>query len=309
MRTRFRNVALATIAAFGIALSAAIPARADDTPASNFGLLNASAATSANCTSQSCVTLPRTPLPSQSVCFIQVTGTFVGTIILEGSLTAANYVQQSNVVVYGGTGSQSSITAAGLYSAACAPIPQVRMTAYTSGTAQVAVFAADYRFGAATAAGTTSTNIAQVAGTTLSNTTGVPTTTFGKVNTVGQPCIGVSTLAGATVPSANQTTTLVPSTTQQIVALAASTVVHVCSFDVSVNLTTGGTFSLEYGTGTLCAVGTTVFYNLAEGVGTFDPGRGTGGQDLFSIPSGNALCIVSPAFVGTAFINTGTSQY
>lgn len=153
------------------------------------------------------------------------------------------------------------------------------------------------------------TNINALAGTTLSNARGLPVTTLGIPNTPGQPCIGISTIGGTAVPSANQSVTLVASSTQQVVGLAASTVVHVCAFDISATLTAGATFSLEYGTGTLCAVGTTVFANYSYGIGTFDFGRGTGGQDLFSIPTGNAFCIASGAFVGTAFLNSGTSQY
>lgn len=161
-----------------------------------------------------------------------------------------------------------------------------------------------------TSTGTTSSNIAQIAGQALITTAGLPFQYYGKPNTPGQPCWGVSTLTGTQIPSANQSLALVGSSTQQIVGLAASTVIHVCSFDISASLTAGATFSLEYGTGTLCAVGTTVFANYAVGiVAAVDVGRGTGGQDLFSIPSGNAFCIVSGAFIGSAFFNSGTSQY
>lgn len=248
------------------------------------------------------------PLNGQATCSVIVYSAGTGLTMVP---LASSDGGTTNVTVT--TINNGAITTFGTFQGNVAPFGlnqfSLNITALTSGTVSGTVTCSP-AIGALSQTGTNSTNITQIgAGGTLPSTRGLPTTPFQVANTVGQGCIGESTQTGTLVPSANQSIALVASTTQQIVGAVASTVIHVCNFDISAALTAGGTFSLEYGTGTLCGTGTVVFANYAFGVTTVDIGRGTGSQDLFSIPSAVSWCIVSPAFVGSAFLNAGDSQF
>ena len=82
-------------------------------------------------------------------------------------------------------------------------------------------------------------------------------------------------------------------TTTQLVANSGVSSIYVTSFNV---IGSGsGAVTFEYGTGTNCAVGTTVLtgaYPLVPDAGV-SVGSGTG--TVLRIPSGNALCIVTTA--------------
>ena len=83
--------------------------------------------------------------------------------------------------------------------------------------------------------------------------------------------------------------------TTQLVALSAGKVIHVTEWNAMAGGTTNLTF--EYGTGTLCATGTTVLtgaYPLTAQQGAA-PGGGLG--PILVVPAGNALCVVNSAAV------------
>lgn len=94
--------------------------------------------------------------------------------------------------------------------------------------------------------------------------------------------IGCTNSAVVSVPSG---------TTVQIVALTAGKQIRVCSFGLSISL--AGTAQFEYGTGTLCATGTTALtgaMNMTAGV-PFTMTMAEG--QLFASASANALCIAA----------------
>lgn len=165
---RFVRPASAAVLTLALAASLALPAGAQNAPVVSSGTLNAAVATNAACSFNSCVSLAG-PMPTQSVCWIEVAGPFVGTLVVEGTLTGAQFATQANITAYGGATAAASITAVGLYQAACAPATTVRMSAYTSGLAKVQIFAANYFLSAAT----------PVTGTVTSSLTGTSTTTAG----------------------------------------------------------------------------------------------------------------------------------
>lgn len=84
-------------------------------------------------------------------------------------------------------------------------------------------------------------------------------------------------------------------TTTQLVALSGTTKIYVTAWDVIAAGT--GNVTLEYGTGTACATGTTVLtgaYNLVAQAGI---SKGDGSAPVLVVPSGNALCILTSAAV------------
>lgn len=104
--------------------------------------------------------------------------------------------------------------------------------------------------------------------------------------------IGCTNSAVVSVPSG---------TTVQIVALTAGKQIRVCSFGLSISL--AGTAQFEYGTGTLCATGTTALtgaMNMTAGV-PFTMNMAEG--QLFASASANAVCIVAATGNVNGFIS------
>ena len=85
-------------------------------------------------------------------------------------------------------------------------------------------------------------------------------------------------------------------TATQVVAISGSTKIYLCAMVVGWGGGTSPTFSLEYGTGTNCATGTTVVIP-ATAISTGTPNSPAYPNDFFVTPGGQALC----------YILTGTS--
>jgi hypothetical protein len=84
-------------------------------------------------------------------------------------------------------------------------------------------------------------------------------------------------------------------TTTQLVAISASTVIYVTSFDVIAGGT--GNITFVYGTGSSCGTGTTSLtgpYNLTAQAGI---AKGSGIGTVLKVPAGNALCVTTSAAV------------
>ncbi len=116
-------------------------------------------------------------------------------------------------------------------------------------------------------------------------------------NQAGNPCFS----AGAVTQSVTGSTSGTASV--QIVALGSGQKVFVCSLIVVGVSGTTPTFSLQYGTGSNCASGTTVFIGAwtttANTVYSF-------GYPVFIVPSGNAICYLDS---GTSPIQRYTMMY
>lgn len=131
-------------------------------------------------------------------------------------------------------------------------------------------------------AGTASTHVETVQG--ISGGTAVP--------------VSLASIPAAANP--NQATASVPinvstATTTQLVALSSGKVIYVSAWDVEV--AGADNITLEYGTGTACATGTTVLtgaYNFAANGGI---SKGSGIAPVLFVPASNALCIVTSAAV------------
>lgn len=76
---------------------------------------------------------------------VQITGTFVATLIIQGSIDGVNWINMSSLVNVNGGAGLSTITAAGIYQVDVAGLNYLRVTAsaYTSGTANVAMSQTD----------------------------------------------------------------------------------------------------------------------------------------------------------------------
>lgn len=95
--------------------------------------------------------------------------------------------------------------------------------------------------------------------------------------------------ANASVPIA-----ITSAVTTQLVGLTAGQTIYITGYTVTTPGT--GNFTLEYGTGTLCATGTTVLTGTYEfGPSASGPGVNVGGAlgSLHTLPAGNALCAVT----------------
>lgn len=316
MLNRFRSVALATIAALGIALGAHLPAGAQTGPQAASGVLNNAAASNAVCTAQSCVSLPIQPLPTQSVCWVQVDGTFAGTLVVEGSLSGAAYTAQANVTVYGGTTTQANITAIGLYQAPCGPLTSVRMSAYTSGSARVTLYAANFQLSGVTPttlAGTSAVNNSQIAGSNVTTATGLAGQRIYPTNTSGGGCNGVNLSTGTQITKvilAPVTITASEASTQ-IIALAASKFVHICAFSLSGVTSATGVINILTGTGANCAGTPATLFTYNPPASGFDFNQGNGEMGVLDSLTAGAICVSSGAFVATAgpTLNITYAQY
>lgn len=104
-------------------------------------------------------------------------------------------------------------------------------------------------------------------------------------------------LAAATTPLDNSSVAINVSTatTTQLVAISASTLIYVTSFDVIAGGT--GNITFVYGTGASCGTGTTSLtgpYNLTAQAGI---SKGAGIGTVLKVPAGNALCVTTSAAV------------
>ena len=109
----------------------------------------------------------------------------------------------------------------------------------------------------------------------------------------GDPCFGNNVKLSVPI-------NVVTATTTQLVALNATKTIYVCGsfFTVASSATTVATAQFEYGTGASCGTGTTA---LTGAMGTGTATATNDGEDIvipgdytsFSIPVGNALCLVT----------------
>lgn len=112
-------------------------------------------------------------------------------------------------------------------------------------------------------------------------TAGTLTASFSSIDTTSlDPCF-VTAKQSVAISIAGATAT-------QLVALAAGKSVYVCGFTASVGATT--TIQLQYGTGSVCASGTTQLTGvIAPSTGTVVSFAADGTE--FTAPAGNALCL------------------
>jgi len=172
---------------------------------------------------------------------------------------------------------------------------------------------------AVSAAGALSANLAQIAGNTIlagngATGTGSPRVTIANDNSAiagwGLGAIGSAAPSGGqqtgvrsganmvamTQANASAAISVTTATTTQLVALSASAVIHVTSFDVIAAGT--GNIKFVYGTGSSCGTGTTDLtgnYNLTAQAGI---AKGSGIGPVLVVPAGNALCVTTSAAVG-----------
>lgn len=102
-------------------------------------------------------------------------------------------------------------------------------------------------------------------------------------------------LVGVIQANASVAINISTATTTQLIALSAGRAIYVTGWDVVAG--GAGNITLEYGTGTACATGTTVLtgaYNLAANGGL---ARGTGIGPILFVPAGDALCALTSAAV------------
>lgn len=257
------------------------------------------------------------PLTGQGTCTITFnTVAATGSITVQGAGDAPSAGVQTPTTVTGiGTaGVITNPTANQVFSGTVLPqavtFIRLNVTALGAGTLSGSMSCTDAptTTSAVTIPANSSVNVTQVQGSTLAQ--GVPIQYFGKTNTVGQPCWGMSAATGTAIPSLTVTGTLTASTPVQVVALVAAKNIHVCNFHFSGVTTTGADIAVEYGTGAICATGTTVIDNIYIGVNADvwkETGNGT--QDVYALPSANALCINPGAFVGTLYYFYDYAQY
>lgn len=103
-------------------------------------------------------------------------------------------------------------------------------------------------------------------------------------------------MVAMTQANASAAISVTTATTTQLVALSASAVIHVTSFDVIAAGT--GNIKFVYGTGSSCGTGTTDLtgnYNLTAQAGI---AKGSGIGPVLVVPAGNALCVTTSAAVG-----------
>lgn len=99
----------------------------------------------------------------------------------------------------------------------------------------------------------------------------------------------------ATQANASAAISVSTATTTQIVALSASALIHVTSYDVIAGGT--GNITFVYGTGSNCGTGTaslTGAYPLTAQAGI---AKGSGTGPVLVVPAGNALCVTTSAAV------------
>jgi hypothetical protein len=95
-------------------------------------------------------------------------------------------------------------------------------------------------------------------------------------------------LVGIIQASASTPINISTATTTQLVAALGSTKIYVTAWDV---ISAGsGTFTLEFGTGTNCATGTTLLTGAYPLTAQAGEAHGTGLGPILVVPAGNALC-------------------
>lgn len=130
--------------------------------------------------------------------------------------------------------------------------------------------------------------------TTLNSTAGA--SIAGGSNTIGNTgalAKSSGSLTAVIQGDANAFLDMSTATTTQIVALSGATKIYVTGYVLHASGTTNAKF--VYGTGTNCATGTTQItpnYNFAASDGI---AHGNGLGVVFTVPSGNALCVVNSA--------------
>lgn len=157
-------------------------------------------------------------------------------------------------------------------------------------------------------------NLANLAGASIPATTNgsLPVEPYWQPDAVGGGCNGQSN--GALVSKSTTIATPTASGETEVVAGVASKVIHVCAFDLTGVLTTGGSFTFTYATNAACSSGVVNIWVISSaGVSTagFNVTQGDGSNGLFDVPSGDYLCVLSGAFVasGTPQLSVTYAQY
>jgi hypothetical protein len=103
-------------------------------------------------------------------------------------------------------------------------------------------------------------------------------------------------ITGSTIqPASSVPINISTATTTTLVPLSAGKLIYVSAWDVIANGT--GNFTLEYGTGTNCAGGTTLLTGAYPLVAQFGISKGSGIGVIYPIPASNGLCAVTSAAV------------
>jgi hypothetical protein len=113
------------------------------------------------------------------------------------------------------------------------------------------------------------------------------TVMFPSLNADGGSLSHVTNFPMSYIPTASVAVAVSAAGTVQLVAAVMGKAIYVTDWDVVAGGT--GTFSLEYGTGTNCATGTTALTGTYPATAQF----GRAGTGHLFIPAGNALCIVT----------------
>lgn len=103
----------------------------------------------------------------------------------------------------------------------------------------------------------------------------------------------LNSLAASPPAVASVAINVTTATTTQLVALSAGNAIYVSHFDFMATLADNVT--LEYGTGTNCATGTTPLTGAYPASANGGISAGNGGATIAFVPAGNALCIVTSA--------------
>jgi hypothetical protein len=107
------------------------------------------------------------------------------------------------------------------------------------------------------------------------------------LNADGGALSHITNLPTSHVPTASVPIAVSAAGTVQLVAAVSAEAIYVTDWDVVAGGT--GTFQLEYGTGTNCAIGTTALTGTYSTTAQF----GRAGVGHLFIPASNALCIVT----------------
>jgi hypothetical protein len=215
-------------------------------------------------------------------------GTWAATVQFEGSADGGTTWVSVNATPVPSGAAVTSTTASGTWTVSVVGLSyfRVRASAYSSGTVQVSLNSA---IGAVGSGGAIS---------------GAVTVTGGPVSTTG-PTAGGNAFANPSATPSSQLVAMSTTAAVQIVALSAGKSVYLVSGYFYAGTGTTPTFSLEYGTGTNCGTGTTVFYPA-----TAIPTSGSTAlpTDFFVVPAGNAVCYLLGGTTPTGTLALTTIQ-
>ncbi len=134
-------------------------------------------------------------------------------------------------------------------------------------------------------------------------------------NTSGGGCSGITANTGTSPTQITKSflaTTMTASTAAQVVALSASTIVHICRIVISGNWSGAAAITIESGTGTTCASNTTTLANYEVPASGQTIIEGNGDMSVLEGASGYAICVSPGAFTltsGLAYLDITYAQY